>query len=139
MSNLAPLPRSNAYSLAVAFLITAITAFVGMRWNMLEPRWAFPSGTKLMLIASVIVAALARTVGKTPPRATMITVGIAVPVGAFISVLLGMLKDPTSQNLWPIGILVLGIFALVASFIGSFFGSLVLRISNEHTSRGSGA
>jgi drug/metabolite transporter (DMT)-like permease len=130
-------PR-GVYSLAVAFLITAIAAFVGMQWNTLEPRWAFPAGTKLMLLAAVVTAALARILGKTQPRATVLTVGIAVPVGAFFSLLLGMLNDPTSQNLWPIAIVVLGIVALVASFIGTFIGSLALRLIHGSTSRGGG-
>ena len=128
--------RASAYSLTAGFIITAIAAFIGMRWNMLEPRWAFPAGTKLMLLAAVVMAGVSRIFGNTQPRATVLTVGIAVPVGAFVGMLLGMLKDLSSQNLWPIAIAVLSVVALAASFIGTLIGSYVLRLINGARSQG---
>lgn len=45
----------------------------------------------------------------------------------------GMLKDPASQNLWPVGIVVLAVPALAASAIGTFVGSLVVRLTEAKT------
>jgi hypothetical protein len=122
--------RRSAYSLSVAFLAAAIAAFLGMRWNMLETQWAFPIGTKLMLIAAVAAAAFSRALGRTQQKATILTVGAAVPAGAFLNMVVEMLRDPTSGNLWPIAVAVLAVFSLAASLLGTLLGSLVLRLFN---------
>jgi len=118
--------RLRSYSLFFAFLVTFIAAFIGMSWNMLEPRMATPIGTKVMLLVAVAMAAFSRVGGKSPILKTILVVGAAVPFGAFISMLLAMLKDPTSGNLWPIAVVTLGIVALAASAVGTALGSLVL-------------
>ena len=38
----------------------------------------------------------------------------------------GMLKDPTSQNQWPTGLVVPAVLALLGSVLGTLVGSLVL-------------
>jgi len=131
-------PRRGAYSLAVAFLVAATAAFFGMRWNMLEPRRGVPMGTKLMLVAAVVTAAGSRLVGKTHSGATILTVGVAVPTGALISMLAEMVKDPTSQNLWPVGVVLLAVFAIAASAMGTLMGGLILRLIHATTGRDSG-
>jgi len=131
-------PRRGATSLAVAFLVAATAAFFGMRWNMLEPRGAVPVGTKWMLVAAVVTAACSRLVGKTHPGATIVTVGVAVPTGALISMVAEMIKDPTSGNLWPVAVVVLGVFAIAASAVGTLIGSLILRLFKVTTGTDSG-
>lgn len=130
--------RRSAFSLALASLIAAMAAYLGTRWNMLVPRWAFPLGTKVMLTAAVAVAASSRIVGKTRVLPTILVVGAALPAGAFISMVVEVLKDPTSQNLWPISVVVLAVFALAASSIGTLLGSLVLRLLNGKSETESG-
>lgn len=120
--------RRSIYSLGAAFLVAATAGYLGMRWNMLEPRWAFPMGTKVMLMAAVVAAAFSRAFGKTPPKLTILAVGTAIPVGAFVSMLVEMLRDPASQNLWPVGVVALEVFALAASTLGTLLGNLVLRL-----------
>jgi hypothetical protein len=120
--------RRGALPLVVAFLVTAAAAFLGTLWNMLEPRWTTPMGTKVMLAVAALAACGARLLVNTPPGATILTVGLAVPVGAFFAMVLEMLKDPTSQNLWPIAVVMLAAFGLAASVIGTLVGGLVRRL-----------
>ena len=119
----------RSYWLPFAFLGTCVAAFLGMSWNMLEPRMSFPMGTKVMIVAAVAAAAISRVGGRSPTLLTIIVVGLAVPSGAFVSMLLGMLKDPTSGNLWPIAVVTLAVTALVASSVGTLLGSLLLLMS----------
>lgn len=128
MGDGAPPHRTDVYSLGAAFVLTATIAFLGMRWNALEPRWALPVGTKVMLVAAAVVSAFVRILGRTPPRATILTVGAAVPAGAFIAIVVGMLRDPASQNLWPIGLAFLGVVSLALSVLGTVVGGLLLRL-----------
>ena len=122
-------PRESGWRrLGAAFLVTATVAFLGMRWNMLEPRWAFPMGTKVMLVAAGVVAALSRALARTSPKTTVLTVGAAIPAGAFASVATGLFGDPISQSLWPVGIVALAVLALAASSLGTLLGSLALRL-----------
>lgn len=116
------------YSLSAAFIVAATAAFLGIRWNVLEPRWAFPMGTKVMLIAAVVAAAFSRALGRTPPKPTILAVGAAIPAGAFVGMLVEMLRDPSSQNLWPVTVAALTVFALAASALGTLLGSLALRL-----------
>jgi len=95
-------------------------------------------GTKLMLVAAVVTAAGSRLVGKTHSGATILTVGVAVPTGALISMLAEMVKDPTSQNLWPVGVVLLAVFAIAASAMGTLMGGLILRLIHATTGRDSG-
>lgn len=122
--------RTHVHNLGVAFLVTGTVAFLGMRWNMLEPQWAFPAGTKVMLVAAAVVSALVRMFRKTPPRATILAVGGAVPAGAFIAIVFGMMRDPTSQNLWPVGLAVLAAIAVAVSSLGTVVGGVVLGVIN---------
>jgi hypothetical protein len=99
-----------------------------MSWNMLEPRMSFPMGTKLMLGAAVAAAAICRVGGKSPPLLTIVVVGMAVPSGAVLAMLVGMFKDPTSQNLWPLAMAALAVTALAASSVGTLSGSLLVAL-----------
>jgi len=118
--------RILSYWLPSAFLATLIAGFLGMSWNMLEPRMSFPMGTTAMLVAAVATAAISRVVGKSPALLTIIVIGMAVPSGALLAMLVGMFKDSSSQNLWPIALVTLAVTALVASSVGTVFGSLLL-------------
>ena len=118
--------RISSYWLPLAFLAAAIAAFLGMSWNMLEPRMSFPMGTKMMLVAAVAAAAISRVGGKSPPLLTIGVVGMAVPSGAFLAMLVGMFKDPTSQNLWPLTLAALAVTGLAASSVGTLSGSFLL-------------
>src|SRR5262245_27616066 len=118
--------RRGTSTLAVAFVVTAAAAFFAMRWNLLEQRRGLPMGTKVMFGTAMLAAGCSRLVGRSPTKATILVVGVAVPAGALVSMVVEMVKDPTSGNLWPVAVVVLGIFALAASAIGSFVGGLIL-------------
>ena len=120
--------RPGASALGVAFLVAAVVGFLGMRWNMLEPRSGFPMGTKVMFVAAVVVAAVTRALARTSPKATILSVGAAIPAGAFVSMALRMLRDPTSENLWPVAVVALAVFALAAAALGTLVGSVALRL-----------
>ena len=97
-----------------------------MSWNLLEPRMSFPMGTKAMLVAALVAAAVCRVGGKSPPLVTAGVVGIAVPSGALLAMLVSTFKDPTSQNLWPLAVGALTVTALAASSVGTLAGSFLL-------------
>lgn len=118
--------RIPSYWLPLAFLATAIAAYLGMSWNMLEPRMSFPIGTKIMLVAAVAAAAISRVGGKSPPLFTIGVVGMAVPSGACLAMFVGMFKDPTSHNLWPLAMVALTATALAASTVGTLSGSVLI-------------
>ncbi len=40
--------------------------------------------------------------------------------------LVGMFKDPTAQNLWPLAVATLAVTALIAASLGALCGSLLL-------------
>lgn len=114
------------YWLAAAFLVTLVVAFLGMSWNMLETRNSFPAGTKAMLIAAVATAAASRVGGRNPSGLNIFVIGAAVPLGAFLAMLMEMLKDPSTHNLWPIALAVLAVAALAASALGTLAGNLAV-------------
>jgi len=118
--------RKSFYWLLFAFLATAIAAFLGMSWNMLEPRMSFPMGTQAMLVAAVVAAGMARVGGNSPTVLTIGIVGMAVPLGAFLAMLVVMFKDPSSHNLWPLGVVALAVAALAASSVGTLSGHLLV-------------
>jgi|SRR5262245_22038448 len=114
-------------ALVIAFFMTALVSFIGMRWNMQETQWSFPLGTRVMLVAAGLVSALARLFVRTSVAASIFTVAVAVPLGAFVAKLPQMIRDPTSNNLFLPGLIVLAVFALGVALAGALVGSLVLR------------
>ena len=116
----------RSYWLPLAFMATLLAAFLGMSWNSLEPRMSFPMGTKVMLVVAVAAAAISRVGGKSPMLTTIGVLGMAVPCGAFVSVVIQLIKDPTSGNLWPIAVAFLLVLGLIASSVGTLLGSLLL-------------
>ena len=101
-------------SLLVAFIATLLAAFLGMFWNQLEPRFAFPDGTKVMLVVAVLAAATSRMVGNSPTGLTIFMVGVAVPIGVFLNAMVGIVRDPSSNNLWPISVFMTGVLGVIA-------------------------
>ena len=125
-----PFAQRSTLALVIAFFVTSLVSFIGMRWNMQEPQWAFPLGTKVMLIAAGLISALLPAFGRTSVAPASFTVAVAVPVGAFVAKLPQLISDPTSNNLLPVGLVVFGIFALGVAFAGALVGSLVLKAVN---------
>src|SRR5262245_42047813 len=119
--------QRGALGLVIAFFITSLVSFIGMRWNMQATQWAFPLGTKVMLVAAFLIAALLCLFGRTSVAPASLTVAGAVPVGALAAELPQMIGDPTSNNLWPVGLVVLGVFALGVAFAGALVGTLASR------------
>ncbi len=124
----------RSYLLPLAFLVTLLAAFLGMSWNMREPRMSFPMGTEVMLGVAVAAAAVSRVGSRSPVLRTIVVVGVAVASGAFVSGFIQMIRDPTSGNLWPIAVVLLLFAGLIASSVGTLLGNLLLLLSRGGSS-----
>jgi len=105
--------------------------YLGMRWNLQEPHWAFPPGTKLIFAATFLIAALTRCLRRTVGWITAVVVALGVTVGGTAPQLAEMGRDPTSNNLWPIGMAMMGFFAFALSLAGVGAGSLLLHLGRR--------
>jgi len=117
--------------LLVAFCLAAVVSYLGVHWNLQETRWAFPPGTKVILVATFLLAVLVRCLGRTPWWITAVVVALGVLVGGAVPQIAEMVGDPTSNNLWPIGMAMMGSIALTLSLAGVGVGSVLLRLGRR--------
>jgi len=123
------LGRRHAFWLAGAFVITMAVAYLGMLWNARQPPMGSRPGTIPMLVCPAVLSAVCRRVAGTPWRRTVLIVGSGVAAGCAVRVAVEVIRDPTSNNLWPIALFILEIMGLAASAVGVLLGSAARRVA----------
>ncbi len=83
------------------------------------------------LVVVAIIAFLCRAFAATSFWRTTLVVGAAVPAAVFARVVVEVLQDPTSHNLWPLELILSAVPGLLAAGAGALVGSFVVRIRNK--------
>lgn len=116
------------------FLLTA--AFVLVFFAMGIPYWQIPYAKASLpdslygpLMATVVVAALVvRLLSNATFLKTWLVVGLAVPAMVMARVIVEVVKDSTSHNLWPFEIVIAAAVGLMLSMVGALCGGVVRRV-----------
>ena len=82
----------------------------------------------LVLAGSAFVLALAAA-ARWPRRwwAVALVVGLVFPTYTLSSAIVGILRDPTSNNLFPIAVAIATVLTLVPAFVGAGIGEMIGR------------
>lgn len=123
------MPIKSSITLAVAFAIAFFA--VGLPfWQIPYSQASLPSDIwGLGLLVVVALAAIPRAVSATRFWPTFLIVGAAVPAAVLARVIVEVVSDPTSHNLWPLEIILSAGPGFLAAAAGALVGGLVARRS----------
>lgn len=115
--------------------VTLAAAFAGAFFIIGLPYWQIPYSQASLpsdiwgpgLFAVVALAAIPRIVSATRFWPTFLVVGAAVPAAVFARVVVEILSDPTSHNLWPLEIILSAAPGFLAAAAGALVGGLLVR------------
>ena len=87
------------------------------------------TGTDLLILTgfAFVVALAAAAVRPRWWRFVALVVGLLFPAYTLASALVGIRRDPTAHNLWPIGVAFACVVTLVPAFLGAGVGEMVGR------------
>ncbi|HEX7802162.1 MAG TPA: hypothetical protein VF471_05345 [Pseudoxanthomonas sp.] len=123
--------RSSPAWLLIAFLI----AFVGVGfryWQLPYPQVSLPDslyGPGLVAIA--VVALMARAFGLARFWKVWLLIAAAVPAAVLVRIIVDIMADATSHNLWPLEFAIAAALGLACSLAGALLGSLFLLRSSK--------
>jgi hypothetical protein len=113
-------------ALSIAFVIGL--AAVGVPyWQIPYAKLALPNSIiNAWLFAPFGAAAVVRLLAEVSFLRSSLTVGLAVPGAVLLRVIVGVLGDPTSHNLWPLEVFLASAVGFAVSFCGALLGSGLL-------------
>lgn len=113
-------------ALSIAFAV-GFTAVGVPYWQIPYAKLALPTSIiNAWLFAAFGAAAVVRFLAQVPFLRSSLVVGLAVPGAVFLRVIVGVLSDPTSHNLWPIEVFLASAVGFAVSVCGTLLGSGLL-------------
>lgn len=113
-------------ALAIAFAV-GFTAVGVPYWQIPYAELALPNSIiNAWLFAPFGAAAVVRFLTEAPFLRSSLVVGLAVPGAVLLRVIVDVLNDPTSHNLWPIEIFLASAVGFAVSVCGALLGSGLL-------------
>lgn len=118
--------RSQLIALVIAFAISLLAVGVPY-WQIPYAKVALPNSIfNLGLLAPFGAAAVVRAFNRVPFLRAFLVIGLAAPCAILLRVIVEVMRDPTSHNLWPLEIVLAGVVGFGVSLCGALLGSSLL-------------
>lgn len=103
------------------------------------PYWLIPYGKLNLpgallgpgLVVVLAAAVLARAYSRKSFLRSVTVMGAAVPAAVLLRVVVEVVQDPTSHNLWPFEVVIAMLVGAAAAVIGALLGSLLLWVERR--------
>ena len=124
--------RDQALTLTLAFAV-ALFAIGVPYWQIPYAKVALPDSiVGAGLLVSLVAAAVVRSVKEVTFRQTVLALGFAAPCAVLLRIIVGVVSDPKSHNLWPFEVFLACIVGFGASLCGALLGSAFLYLRQRH-------
>jgi hypothetical protein len=120
--------RHPSTVVAIAF-VAALLAVGVPYWLIPYAKLALPDSLlHAGLVVAVLAAAVVRFFGRLPFGPSVLAIGLAAPCAVVLRIIVGVLGDPTSHNLWPFEVVLAAAVGFGASLCGALLGSVLMMV-----------
>lgn len=120
--------RNDSTAVSVVFAGSVLAVGIPY-WAIAPGQLALPRDVQgIGLVIAAVLAAIACIVTRVPAWAAGLAAAAAVPTAVMLRVIVDVVRDPSTQNLWPFELVLAAGPGLVAGGLGALTGALVRRM-----------